>query len=210
MHILEESRARYQAYLLRLWCEPQDTVWRASLTTTAGDQEFPFANLDDLFVYLLRQTEAMNKQRRKFPVAQGETMMATDDVQFTPQNDALHFVIRNAAIAAMTRKGEATFRNEDIQANADLITAALNNVGLAPGYIGARLGLAFATALIRRREDIYNADTGDGIYWPISWQVFGSLIATASSQVLDFPTLREDITSELADSLQAWHAPLPL
>lgn len=60
---MEESRARYQAYLLRLWCEPQDTVWRASLTTTAGDQELAFANLDELFVYLLRQTEAMVREQ---------------------------------------------------------------------------------------------------------------------------------------------------
>jgi hypothetical protein len=180
------------------------------LKTTSYDQELAFANPDELFVYLLRQTEAMEKGRQKLPIAQGETMMATDDVQFTPQLDALHLVIRHAAIATMTRKGEDTFSNEDIQANADLITSALNSVGLAPGYVGARLGLAFAAALIRRRGDVYNADRGDGIYWPISWQVFGALIATAAQQVLDFPTLREDITSELADSLQAWHTPMPL
>jgi hypothetical protein len=51
----------HQASLLRLWREPHDQVWRASLKTTADDQEVAFANLDELFVYLLRQTEAMEK-----------------------------------------------------------------------------------------------------------------------------------------------------
>jgi hypothetical protein len=57
-NIAEERQARYQAYLLRLWREPQDQVWRASLKTTAGAQELVFANLEELFLYLLRQTEA--------------------------------------------------------------------------------------------------------------------------------------------------------
>jgi hypothetical protein len=60
---LEERRSQYQAYLLSLWCEPQDQVWRASLKTTADDQEIPFANLDELFVYLLRWTEAKAREQ---------------------------------------------------------------------------------------------------------------------------------------------------
>jgi hypothetical protein len=53
----------YQAYLLRLWCEPQDQIWRASLKTTAGTQEIAFANLDDLFVYLLQWTEVRVREQ---------------------------------------------------------------------------------------------------------------------------------------------------
>jgi hypothetical protein len=55
-------RAMQQAYLLRLWREPHDQVWRASLKTTADDQEIAFANLDELFVYLLRWTELIESQ----------------------------------------------------------------------------------------------------------------------------------------------------
>lgn len=60
---LEEPQAIYQAYLLRLWCEPHDQVWRASLKTTADAQELAFANLDELFVYLLRWTEARIREQ---------------------------------------------------------------------------------------------------------------------------------------------------
>ncbi len=54
---MKEQRNRYQAYLLRLWCEPNDRDWRASLKTAADEQELGFANLDELFAYLLRRTE---------------------------------------------------------------------------------------------------------------------------------------------------------
>jgi hypothetical protein len=54
---VEEKPSPHQAFLLRLWQEPQDHIWRASLKTTAGEREVAFANLDELFVYLLRQTE---------------------------------------------------------------------------------------------------------------------------------------------------------
>lgn len=59
-----EQQATHRAYLVRLWREPHDQVWRASLKTTAGDQEMAFASLDELFVYLLRQTEGMASEQR--------------------------------------------------------------------------------------------------------------------------------------------------
>ncbi|CUS05970.1 protein of unknown function [Candidatus Promineifilum breve] len=205
-----ERQATNQIYLLRLWREPQDGIWRASLKTTADDQEIAFANLDELFVYLLRQTEAMEQPRRKFPSAQGETVMTTDVVQFTPQDDGLNFVIGHDAIATMTRQGEENVRDEDIEANAQRIINELNKSGLVPGYVGDRLGYAFASALFRRRGDIYNADTGNGVSWLIAWNVFGGLIEIASQAKADLPDLIADITSELADSLLAWKAPMPL
>lgn len=55
---MEDRRAMYQAYLLRLWREPQDQVWRAALKAPDAEQELVFASLDELFIYLLRWTEA--------------------------------------------------------------------------------------------------------------------------------------------------------
>lgn len=209
---MEESQARYQAYLLRLWCEPRDTVWRASLKTAAGDQEIAFANLDELFVYLLQQTEAMEKQRRKFPIAQGETMMTTDVVQFVPKDDALHLIIPHDAIPQMTFAGNQDPNNDDVENNGKLITAALNNAGLAPDSVGESIGLAMAAALFRLRGDIYNTDTGNGVDWPIAWNVFGGVFEIASKASLqpgDFPAMTADLMGDMADSLQAWHVAMP-
>jgi hypothetical protein len=208
--MLESRHSRVQAYLLRLWHEPQDQIWRASLKTTAGDQELAFPNLDELFVYLLRQTEAIEKRRLQFTVVHGETTMTTDSVEFTLQNDALHFMIGHDAIPAMTRQGEATPRNEDVTANAERIMVQLRKAGLVPGTVGVRLGYALAAALIQRRADVYHADEGNGVVWPIAWNVFGGLVEIASQSKPDYPNLIADITGELVDSLQAWKAPMPL
>lgn len=59
--ILEAGQAPHQAYLLHLWREPQDGAWRASVKTTTGEKEIAFASMDELFVYLLRQTEEWGK-----------------------------------------------------------------------------------------------------------------------------------------------------
>jgi hypothetical protein len=66
---LEEWQPVHHAYLLRLWQEPQDHFWRASLKTTAGEKEIAFASLDELFVYLLRQTEANERTNESDHVA---------------------------------------------------------------------------------------------------------------------------------------------
>ena len=174
-----DRQTTYQAYLLRLWREPQDGIWRASLKTTADDQEIAFANLDELFVYLLRQTEAMEQPRRKFPSAQGETVMTTDIVRFIPQEEAIHFVIGHDAMSRMTRMGEAQISDEAMKANADQIIWQMRQAELANTNIASRIGYAFAAALIQRRADIYEADTGDGIYWPIRWDVFSTIAEIA-------------------------------
>lgn len=54
----------HQAYLLHLWHEPRDQVWRATLRTPSAEQEITFANLDELFVYLLRQTVTPARENR--------------------------------------------------------------------------------------------------------------------------------------------------
>ena len=136
--------------------------------------------------------------------------MTTDVVKFTPQDDGLNFVIGHDAIPTMTRKGEETIKDEDFEANVERIMIELRKSGLVPGVVGDRLGYAFASAIIQRRGDIYNADTGNGVSWLIAWNVFGGLIEIASQEKADYPDLIADIMSELADSLLAWKAPMPL
>jgi hypothetical protein len=50
----------YVAYLLRLWREKGEgtTQWRASLQDPHSSERVGFANLDELFEFLLRQTGA--------------------------------------------------------------------------------------------------------------------------------------------------------
>lgn len=52
-----------QTFLLRLWYEEHDQVWRASLKTTADEPEMGFANLEELFIHLLRWTEAKARSK---------------------------------------------------------------------------------------------------------------------------------------------------
>lgn len=66
---LEAGHTPHQAYLLHLWREPQDDVWRASVKTTAGRKEIAFASLDELFVFLLRQTEEPVRQNENEDLA---------------------------------------------------------------------------------------------------------------------------------------------
>ena len=205
MKRVAERQATNQIYLLRLWREPQDGIWRASLKTTADDQEIAFANLDELFVYLLRQTEAMEKPRRKLPLTQGEKVMTTDFVRFIPQEEAIHFVIGHDAIGRMIRMGEAMPNDEALKTNGDLLTWEIRLAKLANTNIASRIGYAFAFALIRRRADIHKADTGDGIYWPIRWDVFSNIAEIALKGGEAYEELVEYIMSEM--ELLVWEPP---
>ena len=202
---MEERRALGQVYLLRLWREPQDQIWRASLKTTTDDQELAFANLDELFVYLLRWTEAMEQPGQKLPITEGETVMTTDIVRFIPQEEAIHFVIGHDAMSRMTRMGEAQISDEAMKANADQIIWQMRQAELANTNIASRIGYAFAAALIQRRADIYEADTGDGIYWPIRWDVFSTIAEIALKGGSAYGELVDYIKSEM--ELLPWEAP---
>ena len=50
----------YLSYLLRLWCNDGGTQsnWRASLDSSLTGERHSFASLDELFVFLRRQTGA--------------------------------------------------------------------------------------------------------------------------------------------------------
>ncbi len=56
----EELKTDYLAYLLRLWRMQGDGAagWRASLACPGSGKRHGFANLDDLFLFLRRQTGA--------------------------------------------------------------------------------------------------------------------------------------------------------
>lgn len=61
----------YQSYLLRLWSVDEDGTrgWRASLDDPSSGERIGFANLEELFAFLMRRTE--DNRRERFPL-QGE------------------------------------------------------------------------------------------------------------------------------------------
>lgn len=58
-----EREGKYQAYLLRLWCDQVEEGWRASLQTAADARPIGFADLEALFAYLLRVTSDLSRQK---------------------------------------------------------------------------------------------------------------------------------------------------
>jgi len=56
----EEQDSDYLTYLLRLWRMSGEGAagWRASLARPGSGERYGFANLDDLFLFLRRQTGA--------------------------------------------------------------------------------------------------------------------------------------------------------
>ncbi len=53
------EQQRYLSYLLRLWqtSDGEDQVWRASLETPGTGERRGFASLEDVFDFLLAQTQ---------------------------------------------------------------------------------------------------------------------------------------------------------
>ncbi|VAW39684.1 hypothetical protein MNBD_CHLOROFLEXI01-1855 [hydrothermal vent metagenome] len=56
---MTKRKALYKSYLLRLWCEGSaHSEWRVMVETITGDNERRhFANLDELFQFLLVEVE---------------------------------------------------------------------------------------------------------------------------------------------------------
>ena len=48
---------RYHAYLVRLWRDRPDRPWRALVRDSANDEEHHFATVEELFLFLYRQTD---------------------------------------------------------------------------------------------------------------------------------------------------------
>ncbi len=61
----DQKRAHYLSYLLRLWCpeESQLACWRASLEDPHTGERIGFANLEELFAFLMAQVEPSRESR---------------------------------------------------------------------------------------------------------------------------------------------------
>ncbi len=68
---MDTDTTKYQSYLLRLWCvgEEGHSAWRASLENSRTGARVGFANLEQLFAFLISQTEgdAADKQTEGGP-----------------------------------------------------------------------------------------------------------------------------------------------
>jgi hypothetical protein len=60
-----ERQGPYRSYLLRLWCtKPSEPgCWRASLEDSHTGERLGFANLEELFAFLIQQIEANRHQK---------------------------------------------------------------------------------------------------------------------------------------------------
>jgi hypothetical protein len=54
---------RYHAYLVRLWQDRPEKPWRALTRDCANDEERRFATVEELFLFLRRQTDGVGPQR---------------------------------------------------------------------------------------------------------------------------------------------------
>jgi hypothetical protein len=63
---VSQEQPVYVSYLLRLWSVSidGDVAWRASLESALAGQRQPFADLDDLFDFLRRETGALSERVR--------------------------------------------------------------------------------------------------------------------------------------------------
>jgi hypothetical protein len=52
---------RYHAYLVRLWQDRPDSPWRAFVRDCADDEERRFATVEELFLFLHRQTDGRHQ-----------------------------------------------------------------------------------------------------------------------------------------------------
>lgn len=50
-----QDASTYQSYLLRLWRDTPQAVWRASLQSAATEELRHFATVDDLWAFLMAQ-----------------------------------------------------------------------------------------------------------------------------------------------------------
>ncbi len=57
------SDERYHAYLVRLWQDRPDRPWRALVRCCANDAEQRFATVEELFLFLYRQTDGAGPHR---------------------------------------------------------------------------------------------------------------------------------------------------
>ncbi len=61
----DSKPSHYLSYLLRLWCTEQSPAacWRASLEDSHTGERIGFANLEELFAFLMEQVEPSRESR---------------------------------------------------------------------------------------------------------------------------------------------------
>lgn len=52
-----QDASTYQSYLLRLWRDTPQSVWRASLQSSATEEVRHFATVEELWAFLMAQME---------------------------------------------------------------------------------------------------------------------------------------------------------
>ena len=62
---MKKEKGTYRSYLLRLWQVKQngDIGWRASLEEAGTNQQHAFADLEDLFRYLVTETAVTHNEQ---------------------------------------------------------------------------------------------------------------------------------------------------
>jgi len=58
-----QDTSTYQSYLLRLWRDNPQAIWRASVQSTATEELRHFATVDDLWAYLMAQMGGKNNDQ---------------------------------------------------------------------------------------------------------------------------------------------------
>jgi hypothetical protein len=67
MDIVDLGRPDYHSYLLRLWGNPAQTVWRASLQSTTTQQIHQFPSLEALVTFLVTELAATGDDAGQTP-----------------------------------------------------------------------------------------------------------------------------------------------
>jgi hypothetical protein len=52
----------YRSYLLRLWCDEEGQLCRASLQSTSDKKVYHFGNIEALFLFLTKQVKSDSKR----------------------------------------------------------------------------------------------------------------------------------------------------
>lgn len=58
-----QDDSTYQSYLLRLWRDTPQSVWRASVQSTATEELRHFATVEDLWAFLMAQMGGKDDER---------------------------------------------------------------------------------------------------------------------------------------------------
>jgi hypothetical protein len=78
---------RYHAYLVRLWQDRPKSPWRAIVRDSANDEERRFATIEELFLFLHRQTDGRQHNEVSDPSVQEGPTLTYPSVQPDPRKE---------------------------------------------------------------------------------------------------------------------------